>query len=66
MLIVAYDCEGVILTHTVSAEQTVNADYYCRFLQHYLRSAMRCNVSGLLRDNIPILLITLVVMSQKM
>ncbi|KAJ4445749.1 hypothetical protein ANN_12434 [Periplaneta americana] len=41
MFIVAYDIDGVILHHTVPPRQTVNADYYCRFLQHHLRPALR-------------------------
>ncbi|KAJ4428030.1 hypothetical protein ANN_24044 [Periplaneta americana] len=41
MFIVAYDIDGVILHHAVPPRQTVNADYYCRFLQHYLRPALR-------------------------
>ena len=31
MVILVYDCDGVILTHTVSRQQTVNAQYYCSF-----------------------------------
>src|SRR5258705_4248364 len=56
MLIVAYDYEGVILTHDVPQGQTVNADYYCRFLQHHLRPAVRRKRPRLLRDNLPIVL----------
>ncbi|KAJ4450833.1 hypothetical protein ANN_02264 [Periplaneta americana] len=41
MFIVAYDIDGVILHHAVPPRQTVNADYYCRFLQHHLRLALR-------------------------
>ncbi|KAJ4452182.1 hypothetical protein ANN_03700 [Periplaneta americana] len=41
MFIVAYDIDGVILHHAVPPRQTVNADYYCRFLQHHLRPALR-------------------------
>ncbi|GBM05230.1 hypothetical protein AVEN_181618-1 [Araneus ventricosus] len=52
MLIVAYDCQGVILTHAVPEGQTVNADYYCRFPQHHLLPAMRRKRSRLLRDNL--------------
>jgi hypothetical protein len=28
MVILIYDCDGVILTHTVPGQQTVNAQYY--------------------------------------
>ncbi|KAJ4432029.1 hypothetical protein ANN_20643 [Periplaneta americana] len=41
MFIVAYDIDGVILHHAVPPRQTENADYYCRFLQHHLRPALR-------------------------
>ncbi|KAJ4432604.1 hypothetical protein ANN_21227, partial [Periplaneta americana] len=41
MFIVAYDIDGVILHHAVLPRQTVNADYYCKFLQHHLRPALR-------------------------
>ncbi|KAJ4438964.1 hypothetical protein ANN_14918 [Periplaneta americana] len=39
--IVAYDIDGVILHHAVPPRQMVNADYYCRFLQHHLRPDLR-------------------------
>ena len=29
LVILVYDCDGVILTHTVPRQQTVNAQYYC-------------------------------------
>ncbi|KAJ4426343.1 hypothetical protein ANN_27157 [Periplaneta americana] len=41
MFIVVYDIDGVILHHAVPPRQTANADYYCRFLQHHLRPALR-------------------------
>ncbi|KAJ4450034.1 hypothetical protein ANN_01441 [Periplaneta americana] len=41
MFIVEYDIDGVILHHAVPPRQTANADYYCRFLQHHLRPALR-------------------------
>jgi len=41
MMIVVYDCDGVILTHTVPLQQTVSAQYYCSFLEHNLRPALR-------------------------
>ncbi|XP_035229771.1 histone-lysine N-methyltransferase SETMAR-like [Stegodyphus dumicola] len=56
MLIMAYDWEGVILTHAAPEVQTVNADYYCRFLQHHLPPAMRRKCSRLLHNNLPIVL----------
>ncbi|KFM60570.1 Mariner Mos1 transposase, partial [Stegodyphus mimosarum] len=55
-LIVVYDWDGVILTHAVPEGQTVNADYYCRFLQHHLRPAMRHKCPRLLHNNLPIIL----------
>ena len=41
MVILVYDCDGVILTHTVPRQQTVSAQYYCSFLEHKMRSALR-------------------------
>ena len=41
MVILVYDCDGVILTHSVPRQQTVNAQYYCSFLEHNLRPALR-------------------------
>ena len=41
MLIVAYDCEGIVLIHAVPTHQNVNADYYHQFLQSHLRAAIR-------------------------
>ncbi|GFS60297.1 hypothetical protein NPIL_607121 [Nephila pilipes] len=38
MLIVA--CQGIILTHVVSEEKSVNADYNYWFQQHHLRLTM--------------------------
>ncbi|KAJ4434037.1 hypothetical protein ANN_16356 [Periplaneta americana] len=55
MFIVAYDIDGVILHHTVPPSQTVNADYYCRFLQHHLRPALRRKQRHLVVQN-PIIL----------
>ncbi|KAJ4447154.1 hypothetical protein ANN_09155 [Periplaneta americana] len=40
MFIVAYDIDGVILHHAAPPRQTVNVDYYCRFLQHHLHPAL--------------------------
>jgi len=56
MLIVAYDWHGVILTHAVLEGQTVNADYYCRFLHHHLSPAMRRKRPRLFQNNLPIVL----------
>ncbi|KAJ4431732.1 hypothetical protein ANN_20334 [Periplaneta americana] len=53
--IVAYDIDGVILHHAVPPRQTVNADYYCRFLQHHLRPALRRKRRHLVVQN-PIIL----------
>jgi hypothetical protein len=41
MVILLYDCDGVILTHTVPQWQTINVQYYCSFLEHNLRLALR-------------------------
>ncbi|GBO13399.1 hypothetical protein AVEN_125078-1 [Araneus ventricosus] len=41
MVILVYDCDGVILTHTFPPQQTVNAQYYFSFLEHNLRPALR-------------------------
>jgi len=41
MVILVYDCDGVILTRTVPRQQTVNAQYYCSFLEHNLQPALR-------------------------
>ena len=41
MVIVAYDCDGVILTHAVPQRQNVNAQYFRHFLENNLRPALR-------------------------
>ena len=41
MFIVAYDIDGVILHNTVPPRRTVNAAYYCMFLQHHLHPVLR-------------------------
>ena len=41
MFIMAYGIDGVILHHAVPPRQTVNAAYYCTFMQHHLRPALR-------------------------
>ena len=50
MVILVYDCDGVILTHTVPRQQTVNAQYYCSFLEHNLRPALRKKRRHLLQN----------------
>ena len=40
-MILVYDFEGVILTHTVPQRQTVDAQYFRLFFEHNLRPA-RC------------------------
>ena len=55
VFIVAYDTDGVILDHAVPLWQTVNAAYYCRFLQHHLRPALRRKRRNLVVQN-PIIL----------
>ena len=41
MLILAYDWDGVIVNRTVPRGQTVNAAYYCSFLQDHSLAALR-------------------------
>ena len=41
MFIVADDIDVTILHHAVPLRQTVNAVYYCTFMQHHLRRALR-------------------------
>ncbi|PNF32359.1 hypothetical protein B7P43_G10097 [Cryptotermes secundus] len=41
MVILVYDCDGVILTLTIPRQQTVSVQYYCSFLEHTLRPALR-------------------------
>ena len=54
MVILVYDCDGVILTHTAPRQQTVNAQYYS-FLEHNLRPALRKKRRHILQ-NPPIIL----------
>jgi hypothetical protein len=51
MLIVAYDSEGVIISHAVPEGQNVNTAYYQHFLEHNLRSAVWRKRPHFLRDN---------------
>ena len=41
MVILAYDCQGVLVCHPVREELTVNAAYYCSFFVYQLRRAVR-------------------------
>ena len=41
MVIVAYDCNGVILTHAIPQWQNVNAQYFRHFLENNLRPELR-------------------------
>jgi hypothetical protein len=56
MLIVAYDGEGVIISHAVPLGQNVNAAYYQHFLEHNLHPAMQRKCPHVLRDNPPCVL----------
>ena len=38
---VAYDIDGLIIHNAVPSRQTVNATFYCTFLQHHLHLALR-------------------------
>ena len=57
MVILVYDCDGVILRHTVPRQQTVNAQFYCSFFEYNLRPALRkkrrhsAEPTHLLQDN---------------
>jgi hypothetical protein len=51
MLIVAYNSEGVIISHAVPAGQNVNTAYYQHFFEHNLRPNMRRKGPHFLRDN---------------
>ena len=51
MFIIAYDTDRVILHHAVHPRQTVNAAYYCTFLQHHLRPALRRILRHLMVQN---------------
>ena len=41
MVILAYDAQGVFLSHYVPHGETVNAQYYAACLQYHLRRAVR-------------------------
>ncbi|PNF14967.1 hypothetical protein B7P43_G01544 [Cryptotermes secundus] len=55
MMMLVYDCDGVILTHTVPRQQTVTAQHYCSLLEHNLRPALRKKQRNFLQ-NPPIIL----------
>ena len=55
MFIVACDIDGIILLHAVPPRQTINAAYYCTFLQRYFRPAVRRKRRHLVVQN-PIIL----------
>ena len=55
MFIVAYDFDGVLVTHSVPAENCVNGAYYSYFLEHYLRPTVHCKRPNLLNSH-PIVL----------
>ena len=44
MVIVAYVCDGVILTHAVPQRHNVNAQYFRHFLESNLRPALQRRV----------------------
>ena len=54
MVILAYDCQGILVCHRVREGLTVNAAYYSLFLVYQLRCAARTKRSELL-DNAIIL-----------
>ena len=41
MVIVAYDCNGFIVTHAIPQRQNVNVQYFHHFLENNLRPALR-------------------------
>jgi len=49
MVIFAYDCASIILTHAVPQHRTVTSQYYADFLEHHLRRVF-------LGENTPIIL----------
>ena len=51
MFIVAYDFNGVLVTHSVPARNRVNGAYYSYFLEHHLRSAVCCKCPNLLNSH---------------
>ena len=55
MVIVVYDTDEIIQQHAVSPKQTVNLAYYCTFIQHHLRPALRRKRRHLVVQN-PIIL----------
>ncbi|KAJ4438475.1 hypothetical protein ANN_14420 [Periplaneta americana] len=41
VVILVYDCDDVILIHTILQRQTVDPQYLCHFLEHNMRRALR-------------------------
>jgi hypothetical protein len=39
MVTVMYDSDGAALKHTISENQNVNSEYYCKFLENHLHPA---------------------------
>jgi hypothetical protein len=39
MVIVTYDSDGAALHHTISVNQSVNSEYYRKFLENHLQPA---------------------------
>ena len=55
MFIVAYDFDGILVTHSVPARNHVNGAYYSYFLEHHLRPTVRHKRQNLLNSH-PIVL----------
>ena len=55
MFIVAYDFDGVLVTHSVSAGNRVNGAYYSYFLEHLLRSPVHRKHPNLLNSHLIVL-----------
>lgn len=56
MVIIVYDCVGVILMHIIPPKPTVNAHNYCSVLEHHLRPALRKKKWRYFLQNAPIIL----------
>jgi hypothetical protein len=39
MLTVTYDSDGAAFHHTITVNQSVNSEYYCKFLENHLHPA---------------------------
>ena len=55
MVIVAYDCDGVILMHAIPQRHNVNAQYFRHFLENNLRPALRRKSPHFLKNPLIIL-----------